>query len=235
MHEHPLGDLLFRLSAAGVIDLRYAGDGSNSRTMLWRMVPCWDPAVERVICRDLDCLPCAKDRRLVEAWIHSGFPVHAISDNPAHTGWMMGGMVGFHVQPFLELVKLKTFESFLALPHQDEWGERGGDQDHLNRHIWPHVLGEVCEHRLRGQRPDPENPPQDIEGALKTPLPDVSPESAAHSDALLNHLGQAGFDVGKAVEAFLTIPHPINEVVTRAVRGDSAAEQFLSKWEVRLD
>jgi hypothetical protein len=238
--QHPLGDVLLHLAAAGAVTLSCMGMGNSSRAMLWRMHPIWDSGdswdgrVEQVICRDLDCLPCAKDRRLVEAWIASDLPVHAISDNVSHTGHLMGGMVGFHAPRFRELARLESYDDFLELRHEDEWGDRGGDQQHLNRHVWPRVVGWVCEHRLRGQAPDLGNPRQDLVAALATPLPDVDPETAAGSDAILNHLGQAGFDVKRAFGVFLGHPHPVNELVLRAVKEHPPAAEFLRRWEVDL-
>ena len=231
---HPLGAVLRELDREGAVTTFNMGSGGSSREMLWRMLPCWSPFVDRVVCRDLDCLPCAKDRRLVEAWIRSGLPVHAISDNPAHTGHLMGGMCGFHAPVFRTLTRLESYEDFLALEHADAWGERGGDQQHLNQHVWPRVVGAVCEHRLHGQPPDPLNPPQDWAAALVAPLPDVDSAVGASSDAILNHLGQAGFDVRRAMALFLARPAPINEQVLQAVKGSPMAREYLRRWEVEL-
>src|SRR5262245_22897171 len=73
--SHSYFNVLVELEDADLIALRYGGKceslcGANG--MLARMRPAFESGVDYVACRDIDSVPCPRDRRAVEEFIFSG-------------------------------------------------------------------------------------------------------------------------------------------------------------------
>lgn len=80
--------------------------------MLWRMEPIFWENSEYVICRDADALTSQREANAVSKFIsYAQMTIHGISDNPAHSIPLMGGMSGFRCKPFRE--KYKSMEGMI--------------------------------------------------------------------------------------------------------------------------
>lgn len=117
----------------------YPKEGPLCEKMLWRMLPIWGGGYklnyDYVLCRDSDALTTYREAQMVHQWVtwvtRNHYAIHAILDNPAHSG-LMGGMVGFHCESIR-----KNFLSFEALIKGSDLKKRGSDQDLLNNKIYP--------------------------------------------------------------------------------------------------
>ncbi len=187
-------------AAAGLVSLRYVEENTAvCRSMLWRMLPIWEPETEYVICRDMDSLPILKDRKAVEMFVHSGAAAHTINDHPQHTEPMMGGMIGFHAPRFLAITKLKSWDELVALNADLAVPHGGHDQILMHHNIWHRLYPSICAHRFAGMSVD--------RGLLacysqvwdKNPS-DVQESLLDKSDQLMPFLGAPGFDVPRAIE-----------------------------------
>lgn len=63
--------------------------------MLWRLIPAWEPGVERVIFRDGDSVLNVREAAAVQEWVESGTDAHTMQDHPHHDYLpIFGGMWG---------------------------------------------------------------------------------------------------------------------------------------------
>lgn len=129
-------------------------DAPMCESMLWRMAPIFwkegSPVVTHVICRDTDAITTYKEAQAVQEWIDSGFSVHGITDNPAHSLPMMGGMVGFRVEHFKQLFPQWT--SFEEMIKGQDLRNRGSDQDFMMKKIYPKAKDHMMGHFFDGCR-----------------------------------------------------------------------------------
>lgn len=191
-HSYYCGALA-NLEREGLVKLVYVGPaGTLCGSMLWRMLPAWDPKVDAVICRDLDSLPSPRERLMIEEWLASGLAVHAIHDSTSHNGTpLMGGMIAVRPQRFRELTGFGSYEDMIGRADRRglDLNNHGSDQVLLNLEAWPRVRGECFMHKLKGGRD---------EGAAQTRwevplLSTLTPEEEAanrlcpHIGALFNH------------------------------------------------
>lgn len=112
---------------------------------LWRFMPVWDPFCRFVLTRDIDSLPSARERSMVDEFMASGMLAHAVSDHPSHSWEMQAGMVGFlapRARPLLPWAQVRELIQETTL--------KTCDQQWLRAAIWPRVKDRVCEHRLKG-------------------------------------------------------------------------------------
>ena len=231
------GDVLLGLARRGLVELVYIpsrpGQGKCER-MLHRLLPAWDPAVEVVICRDVDSLPTWRDRSAVEEFVASGCDAHTILDSCSHTGFM-GGLSAFRAASLRAIYP--TFEAFIAAAGKTdaEWDAHGADQAWLNhielergysRGNWgvlEHCLPREDDPRygqLRGNQEmwrEGRTVLSRREVAVFFSSKDfgVSHEVAEGSDALTNHLWSSGYDVRRA-RAFYDRYSPVAAEVLEA-------------------
>jgi len=127
-----LNDILTRLG----IQIIVCEKDKLTKSMLWRMKPCFDKSVDRVICRDLDSPLTYRDAQAVNIWIQHQKASHAITDSISHNIPMMGGMIGFW-QPFFK--QYTGYESWEQMTNIDySWQVKGMDQTFLTKKIYPH-------------------------------------------------------------------------------------------------
>lgn len=118
------------------------------RGMLWRMQPIFQDDVTHVICRDADAITTYKEAQAVQEWVDSGLGFHGITDNPAHSLPMMGGMVGFNVEQFrIEFPQWNIFEQMI---HGQDLSKRGSDQDFMMKKIYPFAKPNMMGHFFEG-------------------------------------------------------------------------------------
>lgn len=118
--------------------------------MLWRMRPLWYYDVSHVICRDADAITTYKEAQAVQEWVDSGLGFHSITDNPAHSLPMMGGMVGFKVDHFR--AEFPQWTSFEQMIKGQDLSKRGSDQDFMMKKIYPFARPYMMGHFFDGCR-----------------------------------------------------------------------------------
>lgn len=140
---------------AEVVGVRYIETNKTATlcdAMLWRMRAIFnhDFSVTHVICRDADAITTYKEAQAVQEWIDSGLGFHGITDNPAHSLPMMGGMVGFKVDHFrATFPQWKTFNDMIK---GVDLRQRGSDQDLMMKKIYPFVKHDMVGHFFDGCR-----------------------------------------------------------------------------------
>jgi hypothetical protein len=195
--------LLRAYAAAGLLDLYYVEENiACCRSMLWRMRPAWDPAVDYVICRDIDSMPCPKDALAVEDWINSGAAIHTINDNPQHTVTMMGGMVGFKVSSFLKKCPWPTWEDMITRYEGLEKPSGGYDQMLMSNMIWNLYCPDICSHRFAGMPADPGL------RACFTSVEEPPMPWQQQANALMRHLGACSYDIPAACKLLDSYGNP---------------------------
>jgi hypothetical protein len=114
-YEFPLR----RLHERGEIELVDCGPSTGiASSALWRLKPLFRPAVDYVICRDLDSVSTLRERAMVDEFIASEKPLHLINDNPGHHpahcyAFVLAGLCGFRREAFLRSSGLKRWEEFI--------------------------------------------------------------------------------------------------------------------------
>lgn len=196
---------LRRYAAAGLVNIVPVEENiACCRSMLWRMLPIWDPEVAFVICRDIDSLPIPRDWKCVQQWIETGSAIHTINDNPQHSVAMMGGMVGFRSDTFLDSCPWGSWKDMIESHEGLDQATGGYDQILMSHSIWSHYKPDACAHRFSGRMPD-----DDIDHCF-TELPEychpnlLGPEMTAKADALMPYLGAASYDIPAAIKFFDT-------------------------------
>lgn len=155
-------------------------------SMLWRMLPVFSGEYTHVLCRDADSITTYKEAQAVNEWLQSGLGFHGITDNPAHTQPMMGGMVGFDVEQFKKT--LPQFTSFQEMIKDQNLSERGSDQVFMRNHIYPNVRHKMFCHYFSGLKHSDE---AICKYDVSMPVPNVSPRFW-ESNLTCRHIGSAG-------------------------------------------
>lgn len=167
----------------------------RGKAALWRMTP--DVTVDYVFARDLDSLPTPRERACMEGFIESGAPFHNIFDHPLHSG-IMGGLCGFDVKKFIEHTGIECLRQLYdagekAIPNLD-WDVHSADQDVLNQVL---IVDKKIPILLY------QNPPK-MTGPLEWTKTAVGMSSKLlhEAEALVPHMGAAGFAVQKAINFY---------------------------------
>lgn len=114
----------------------------------------FDPLVRRVVFRDADSRPGAREAELVREWVRSWKGFHSIRDHRRHTSPVMGGMwgaltsalpAGFRAmyEDWLAAVREGTVPYFRAAAGR--YG-RYSDQAFLALAVWPSMMSDCCMH-----------------------------------------------------------------------------------------
>jgi len=112
-------------------------------SMLWRLKPLFADGVTHLLCRDADAITTYKEAQAVQEWLNSEKLVHAILDNPAHSG-LMGGMIGFKSSAKDKIFKNAMIKSkWTDLIANQNLTQRGSDQHLLNRGVLPLIKDDV--------------------------------------------------------------------------------------------
>lgn len=135
------GDVLLALSAKGHVDLVDCHPAETlCGSMLWRIKPLSDPAVGRVLCRDIDSMPCPREAAAVQQWIDSGLSTHCIHDSVSHVGYM-GGMMGFQAAKAREVIGPDPYAASIQFARDSgfDLNSHGADQRVLNALFAPRL------------------------------------------------------------------------------------------------
>lgn len=124
---------------------------SLCKSMLWRLKMAFHPEVipEYIFCRDLDAITTYREAQAVQAFINSGEDVHVITDNPAHTTPMMGGMIGMKGTVLREM--FSSWEEMIATS-DITIATHGTDQSFMQRALYPKLKQRIFAHYLDGMK-----------------------------------------------------------------------------------
>jgi len=162
--EFPYWEKIKRMEAAGLLSLFYMGPSDKlCKSMLWRMIPCWNLDVTHVLCRDLDALSTPRERRAIDRWVDSGKPVSALHDSESHSSVMlMGGLCGFKTQWVRD--HWESYNAFMG--RADQLGidltYHGSDQRLLDAEVTPAAAYEILSENR--QTLGPKDHPIDLQG-----------------------------------------------------------------------
>lgn len=115
------------LESLGLLFGRIQDSAPLCNSMLWRMQACFYRDVACVLCRDTDAITTYREAQAVNSWRRTSKDIHAILDNPAHSG-LMGGMVGFDAF-FIR----NRFNSWDDIIRDTDLKKHGSDQNLLNK------------------------------------------------------------------------------------------------------
>lgn len=198
-----LSEQLRRYRDAGLVNCIYVEENSACcRSMLWRTRPLWDPEVEIVMCRDLDSISVYRERQMVEEFIQSGMAAHAINDNPQHTAFMMGGMVGFRTAEARAILDfLPTWDSFVGSSSTLHHPTGGEDQILMDHLMYPRLKRNMLAHRIAGLALGYDDIAKATNTVTDIAIPGVDPKFAKTNEFCI-HVGASGFPVPPVVKYF---------------------------------
>ena len=158
------------------------------KAMLWRLLPIFEPNVERILCRDTDSPLTYREAQMVKEWENTPKVVHAITDSISHNIPLMGGMIGLS-QHFRD-----RFQSLESVLDNRDYTIKGSDQDTLNAKVYPiyaqHGTESIIQHYILGM------PNTFLSGYRNTfidePLENVN-EVYRQTNDTCGHIGAAGY------------------------------------------
>lgn len=165
--------------------------------MLWRLRPCFNLEYTHVLCRDLDSPPTYREAQAVQYWINKDKAAHAITDSISHNTPMLGGMIGFRPQYFMDKVGARSWKELIDKRNNYDWNQKGSDQTFLRDIVYPcfakHSVDSITQHYVLGMSnsflSDCHNKIQDLE--LEIPL------EYKESNECCGHIGSAGYYNGQ--------------------------------------
>jgi hypothetical protein len=193
------GTVLNELNKQGIIKLiPVFGRNGVGEAMLWRMKAIWDADTEYVFVRDVDYMATPRERAMIDNFISDGTIIHAISDAPAHSILMMGGTIGFRINPFKEMCEYKNWESLVD--GGEKLNEMESDQTLINERIKEIFLNHSSSHRI-GWKPEK---PIGIERTelRKYKFDDISHNTLVRSNELCKIVGSCDFSIYEAVKLY---------------------------------
>lgn len=117
-------------------------------SMLWRLKPLFYNGVTHVIARDADAITTYREAQAVQEWVDSGLGFHGITDDPAHTIPIMGGLCGFRVDHFKQT--FPEYDTFEKLVSGSDLRNHGSDQNLLMSKIYPKAKSNMMGHFFQG-------------------------------------------------------------------------------------
>jgi len=198
--------------------------------MLWRLLPAWNELVGHFICRDVDSLALARDRRRVEAFVESGLCGHSTSDNIQHQyQGFLGGLCGFDGAQFRYRTQCTTWNELVSRAQwpADRWKHQGADQTFLTDHVWAKMKGSICQHRWNNEILDPDSPIIEL-----AKVEDVGPYLQEFSDLVAEYAGKAGFTGDDFKKWIHFDKHPLNLELQEAINKEVKAREFLKAWDM---
>lgn len=125
-------------------------ESSKCGSMLWRILPIYDQVipVTHILCRDADAITTYREAQAVQEWVDSGLGFHGITDDPAHTIPLMGGMCAVKVDHFKQT--FPEYDTFEKLVSGNDLSNHGSDQNLLMKKIYPRVKDNMMGHFFKG-------------------------------------------------------------------------------------
>jgi hypothetical protein len=215
------GETLLHLEKEGILKVVTVNRPVlRTQSMLWRMLPIWDPEVDYVFTRDIDSIQTPRERKAVEEFLRTGAFAHGINDNPAHDIPLMGGMSGFKAKEFVRTTGLNSFDQMIGVMSfsDGQWKTHGTDQILLNEYIWPRVRSSACIHKLRGGGGYGNNPSWTFNAVPNIELSWVKSEILNKVDSFTNYIGacQLEVDIADIIDIYDKYGSDKVEIVKRA-------------------
>lgn len=201
------GNVLLELEKKGIVELSGSikKEDKHCKAMLRRMMPLWEDKYEYVFCRDVDSLPTGRERWAMEKFMSTDAVVHAINDHKEHNIPMLGGMIGFNVKKFNNIMNINNFDDFFALDkdNYDSWDHKGKDQDFLNSNVWGKFRNVACVHRIEWEdQEDKNNVPYIYRTIDKICIDKNLDDIIENSNKYANFIGTDGYEKVKALKFF---------------------------------
>ena len=122
--------------------------------MLWRLRPCFYRQYTHVICRDVDSPLTFRERQAVQYWINREKAAHAITDSVSHNIPLMGGMIGFMPEHFMNRMGVDSWSKLINLKPNYAWERKGSDQSFLCDVVYPKFAqmgsDSITQHYVKG-------------------------------------------------------------------------------------
>lgn len=143
------GRVLKHLAQEGLVDLYDMGSNEQlCRSMLWRCKAIWDyPTAAAVFFRDIDSCPTYWERCVNEAFVNSGFGVHGINANKAHSIPLLGGLWGCVPAYFVSRTKYTSWDGFEKVQKRTDLSVHGADQLFLRDVVLYRVKSNLLVHK----------------------------------------------------------------------------------------
>ena len=153
-------------------DVRYIEDEYPGVGLFQRFLVMNDRKVGRFLVRDCDARLSPAEADLVQQWIDSGYPFHAVRDHVLHNELMIGCLWDGRTDCGLDIVALMR-QYFAGVPN----ARYGHDQFMLGRQLWPLIRSRCLVHdkyyRLPGVHTVPLTDPQSRFGAGYQHMPNI--------------------------------------------------------------
>ena len=163
----------------GLMDIANVGislgnEAPKCEAMLWRMIPLFTPKAvalpTHVICRDADAITTYREAQAVQEWVNSDLGFHGITDDPAHTIPILGGMCGFKTDVFH--TTFPEYNTFAKLVAGANLKDHGSDQNLLMKKIWPKAQRNMMGHFFQGCKVDVAK----VRNSVSNQIPGVDPK-----------------------------------------------------------
>lgn len=165
--------------------------------MLWRLRPCFNLDYTHVLCRDLDSVATYREAQAVKYWINRDKAAHAITDSVSHDTPLLGGMIGFRPQYFMETVGARSWKELIDKRNNYDWTKKGSDQTFLRDIVYPcfarHGWDSITQHYVLGM---PNSFLSDCHNKIQDMELDI-PFEYKESNEVCGHIGSAGYYNGQ--------------------------------------
>lgn len=142
---------LQNLQVYNLVELTKSKKYPLGKAMLLRMKSIWND-YDICIFRDLDYLPLAREREMLQDFFDSNACFHSCSDHECHILPLMGGMIACKTKRFIQLTGFDSWDVFVSKELDSYFDQYGKDQEYLCKHIWPIIEPYTFEHRLKYQK-----------------------------------------------------------------------------------
>jgi len=165
--------------------------------MLWRLRPAFNQNYTHILCRDLDSPATYREVQAVQYWINRDKAAHAITDSVSHDVPMLGGMIGFRPQYFMDKVGVRTWGDLIRKESGYDWSRKGNDQAFLTHIVYPcfakQGVDSITQHYCLGM-------PNSFLSDYHSKIQDVEvniPIEYKESNDVCGHIGSAGYYNGQ--------------------------------------
>lgn len=185
-------EFFLKLKSIGIV-IAVCPESPLCKAMLWRLKPLFEGLYSHVLCRDLDSPSTYREAQAVAYWMSKDKAMHAITDSVSHNIPLMGGMIGFRPEYFLQRVGVYTLDELMNMGRDIDFNQKGSDQTFLNRYIYPIFAQQgsdsITQHYCLGHG---NTWLSDFHTSIQDIQIDI-PETLKESNAVCGHIGSSGY------------------------------------------
>jgi len=139
-------DLLEDLRGSKLLTIKIVDDslrGTGAWGMMWRLLPMFEPDVDRFITRDIDEHPMIRAWSTTYEWIRRNFSSLRWADHHLHKAYkwpIMGGTLGLTRASLTDSDRAELWKLYNDEPHAMHWAD---DQKWYRKHIWPRIKDNI--------------------------------------------------------------------------------------------